>query len=109
MGMKVVYNACFGGFGLSRKAIERLAELGNEDAIEQVNEGLDDDKETFFIHDTPRHDPLLVQVVEELGNDADGRYSALCVHELSGRQYTITDYDGHETVEEPYTKRWTSI
>jgi hypothetical protein len=29
---KVVYNACFGGFGLSKKAIEMLAEMGHKEA-----------------------------------------------------------------------------
>lgn len=105
---KVVYNACYGGFSLSRKAIERLAELGNPEAIQMIEEGLPD-SESLFLYDTPRHDDLLVQVVEELDEEASGQYSCLVVHELSGEQYNIKEYDGYESVEEPETKTWTSI
>lgn len=42
-----------------------------------------------------RHDPLLVQVVEELGEKANGKYSRLKIVEIpDGVDYVITSTDG---------------
>lgn len=83
---KVVINACYGGFGLSDKAIARLKEFGLEFRWE---------------HDIPRHHPLLVQVVEELGKEASGTYSNLEIIEINSNMYRITEYDGFEGVKTP--------
>ena len=46
-----------------------------------------------------RHDPVLVQVVEEMGKAADGRSAQLTVMEIpDGVDYIILDYDGKESV-----------
>lgn len=82
---KIVYNNCFGGFGLSKKAIERYFEL---------NSG-----EYFYPHDLERDDPILVQVVEELGSEANGKFSELAIRELpAGTRYRIDEYHGNESV-----------
>lgn len=83
--VKVVYNACFGGFGLSKAAIARYVELGGKlDEYDEV---------------TNRADPLLAQVVEELGADANGDYADLRIYELQkGDSYRIDEYDGRESV-----------
>lgn len=53
-----------------------------------------------------RHDPLLVQVVEELGPDkhregASGRCAQLHIVEIpDGVQYEIDEYDGMESIHE---------
>jgi hypothetical protein len=52
MGIKVVYNACYGGYGLSDKAIEMLNGLSG---------GLVD---RDMHHTLPRHDMNLVLVIE---------------------------------------------
>lgn len=44
-----------------------------------------------------RHDPALVQVVEELGEEASGRYSKLEIEEIDDDdKYVIDEYDGLE-------------
>lgn len=81
---KIVYSACYGGFGLSEKALARYKELG----------GVSD-----YDHDIARTDPLLVQVVEELGEEANNAFSKLCMIALpAGTKYRIEEYDGFETV-----------
>lgn len=83
---KVVYNACYGGFSLSPVAIARYAELSGK-TPNQFGRGMD------------RADPNLVKVVEELGQAADGSFSALCIRELApGTRYRIDEYDGFESV-----------
>lgn len=83
---KVVINSCYGGFGLSDKAISRLKELGLEFRWE---------------HDIPRHHPLLVQVVEELEDEASGSYAKLEVVEIYSKLYQVTEYDGFEGIKTP--------
>lgn len=90
---KIVYNADFGGFGLSDKAMARIEELGGVPA----NQG----------RSMPRTDPLLVQVVEELGEEANGRYATLQITELpAGTLWRIEEYDGRESVETPESYAW---
>jgi hypothetical protein len=48
-----------------------------------------------------RADPLLVQVVEELGSEANGEFAELKVIEIPDDvQWDISDYDGYETLHE---------
>jgi hypothetical protein len=50
-----------------------------------------------------RDDPLLVQVVEELGSDASGRFSVLKIIEIpDGIEWKIEEYDGAEWVSEKH-------
>lgn len=115
MPVKVVYNACFGGFGLSKKAMERLRELG----VPGIDHEMEIHDECFKDYPSmggsyrsdqlPRHDARLVQVVEELGEDACGNLSDLRVVELVGRSYIIDDYDGNESVVEPADMNWVIV
>jgi hypothetical protein len=91
---KVVYNSCFGGFSLSRKAISRLAEWGYGPAIDAI----ENPTEYFDCHKIPRHESLLVQVVEELKDEANGDCAKLKIKELSCLLYKIEDFDGKENV-----------
>jgi hypothetical protein len=137
---KVVYNACFGGFSLSREACKRYWELkGQQVWIEQdkqfksldmftvwlvppeervsqkdwssmtQDERIDFNerysKQTWYCRTVSRHDPILVQVVEELGDKANGGYARLAIAEVSG-PYRIDEYDGSETVKEPDGYDW---
>lgn len=104
---KIVYNACFGGFGLSIDAVKRYAELAglNFEVKTSTFSGLDyyeltdANGEDIFESDIRRDDPFLVQVVEELDDKADTQFSALCIRELpKGTKYRIDEYDGLETV-----------
>lgn len=109
---KVVYNACFGGFGLSALAVVGMADLGHEGAQAAIEAGGEGDNNALgrFGYDICRHDPILVQVVEELGPKlAGGDYAKLYVHELVGNRYVIDDYDGNETVVEPEDMTWVVV
>lgn len=145
--MKVIINKCYGGFGISDKAYERLIELGcpvvaweNYPIIKDENgNDICDDKGKHIIIDrelTPegtdvvndiyykykdsgtkerywdcwtsehRSDPLLVQVVEELVEDANGKYAKLKVVEVPDDvSWYISNYDGHECIHEEH-RQW---
>jgi len=59
--------------------------------------------------DFERHDPDLVAVVEELGDDASGRFAKLEIVEINGNKYRIDKYDGLEMVETPDDIKWEEI
>lgn len=107
--MKVVINRDFGGFGLSDAAIKRYAEIAGLNLVKEKNawgsyhyykDHVSED--TYFSdYDIPRNDPALVQVVEELGEDADGPSSSLKVVEVPDDvKWQIEEYDGVEWVAE---------
>jgi len=84
---KIVYNDCFGGFSLSEQAAARYAEIKGLSAPPRYGEPED------------RADPALVQVVEELGDAANGTCASLAIRELpAGTLYRIDEYDGNESV-----------
>ncbi len=90
---KVVINVQYGGFSLSEAAQARFEELAGFE----------------FCHiDTPRHEPILVQVVEEMGDAASGPYTTLLVKEFEGNKYRILEQDGWEDLETPKSIIWTS-
>ena len=89
---KIVINADHGGFGLSDAGMLRYAEIKK---IEDVN--------TIHIYDICRDDPVLVQVVEELGKKSFDRYAKLRVVEIpEGVSWFIEEYDGLEHVSEKH-------
>lgn len=119
---KVVYNACYGGFGLSKEAVLRYAELKGitlyeykdkhtmsgfhmwirvpQEEYAKMNRVQQNDV-WFSDDDIDRADPILVQVVEELGSEkASGRCANLLVEDIpQGTAYRITEYDGRESIE----------
>jgi hypothetical protein len=99
---KVVYNACYGGFGLSIEAMDRMVELGYKGL--ELNPKYGSGKKSisnyykyYGDYNIPRHDPILVQVVEELGEKANGNCADLQIEEVYG-SYRIDEYDGNESV-----------
>jgi len=85
---KIVYNACYGGFGLSDEAEIRYREL-----TDNIN------NEDFDVYDIDRADPILVQVVEELGEKSGSWGADLMIEEVpAGTKYRIDEYDGIEAV-----------
>lgn len=115
---KVVYNACYGGFGLSAEAEELYAKrkglklYKGEKSFGSYSYYTEESKcsESFYSPTYCRHDPDLVAVVEELGFEASsGRCAKLRVHQLTGNRYMIEEYDGYETVTEDFDDRWTYI
>ena len=94
MTIKVVINTCYGGFDLSDEA---------EDLVEEKT------GKVFDAYKHPRHCPVLVSVVEELGPSAAGRYTELAVVKLKGNRYIIDNYDGLESVIEPEGLKWIEV
>lgn len=104
---KIVYNACYGGFGLSdkawrlyldRKGIKYRIEPSEFSSLGDLyyEEGTD---EWLYDRDVDRADPVLVAVVEELGEKANGMCASLRIDELpEGTLYRIDEYDGNESV-----------
>jgi len=115
--MKVVINACFGGFGLSDEALELLLQkkgIEYESQPRKVSFGcevyeyyvkghLGDGNYLISSYDFggERSDPDLVAVVEEMGDQANGFASELRVVEIPDDvQWYIHEYDGLEHVAE---------
>lgn len=85
--MQIVINRCYGGFGLSDKALERYNTLANTNLQSA--------------YELERNDPILVHVVETLGAEANGRFAKLHIVEVPDDvNWEISDYDGMESVEE---------
>jgi hypothetical protein len=96
--MKIVINRCFGGFGLSDKACERMIELGYE-GLTKSERSIGGSYYGHYIIE--RNNPLLVQVVEELGKEADGFCAELGIVTIPDDvDWYIHEYDGLEHVAE---------
>lgn len=122
---KIVYNSCYGGFGLSSKAVMRYAELKGiklylhderfcsiyttipQDEWDKLPTTLAKNLACFSERDIDRSDKILVQVIEELKEEANGEYADLRIVSLKkGTAYRITEYDGYETVETNHSVDW---
>lgn len=85
--MKIVINTCYGGFGLSSEALAEYNELSGNNV-----------KYDFKI---PRDDLWLVEVVEKMGEYANGSFASLSVVEIpDGVNWEIDEYDGIEHIAE---------
>jgi len=129
--IKLVINVCFGGFGISDLALERYAEIkgikiykSSKEAVfgysyylcpeEEYLQIEEEDKNSSDPYSRSKHldlayynfertDPILIQVVEELGEASFGDYSELRVIEIpNGVPYAIEEYDGNEHVAEEH-------
>lgn len=106
--MKIVINSCFGGFSISREAAQYMAERGHKQAAEELAES--EGKQFFgyghvkgFAHGYHRHDPLLVEAVETLGQAANNFCSNLTIVEIpDGIDWQIEEYDGQEHIAESH-------
>ena len=87
--MKIVINTCYGGFRLSKSAENMLKELKKDPDIEQ--------------YDVERNDLILIQIVEELKEKANGNYASLKIVEIPDDvEWIIQEYDGQEVVAEKH-------
>lgn len=78
-----------------------------EDLGEQIEDKFN--YEFYDIYNIVRHDPILIQVVEELGELANGLFANLKIEEVKGNKYHIYDYDGMEQLETPESIKWIEI
>jgi len=118
VSIKVVYNACYGGFSLSKAAVEWLVARGCPEAIAYVAQvekwsAADEHARVFYNRfdywSSPgikRHDGLLVECVESLGDAAGGQFATLKIATIRGNRYRIEEYDGNESVVEPDEVEW---
>ena len=128
--MKIVINEIHGGFGLSHEAVLRYIEEAGLKLYIHYNKEWDclsfytvpyeeyervhkEDKKNGLYRNSnslcwnpreiERNDPILVRVVEEMGEDADGKHSRLSIVEIPDDvEWQIEEYDGSEWVAEKH-------
>ncbi len=87
----VLYNTCYGGFSISKKAIDIYNKRSPENKIK------------YPCYFTLRHNGLLVDIYKEIGSAefSDEKASAISVKYIDSKYtdfYDITEYDGLESV-----------
>lgn len=109
--MKIVINKCFGGFGLSEEATLLYGKkkglniiVVKDEYIKGLNHYYLDEKKDgnyFSDRDIQRNDSALIEVVNELGEKADGSFSKLKIVEIpDDMKWEIEEYDGKEHISE---------
>lgn len=111
----VVINRCYGGFSLSKEAVEEYLKLKGVTYSYVIGKHSWDSHFTvegdyFSDRKIERHDPVLVQVVSRLGGKANGECAKLEVEWVQkGTRYKIDEYDGFESLESEYQVNGWSI
>jgi hypothetical protein len=92
MTQKIAINTDFGGFGLSNQALELYKVLMEIPLTTNLD-----------YWEIDRDDPVLVQIIEQLGDSAGDSYSSLKIVEIpDGVKWRISEYDGVEWVAEKH-------
>lgn len=129
---KIVISRCYGGFGVSEAGMRRYAEIkglpfyvwqdpqypkastdmfklyftADPSGMTKINNEFYR-KYSLYDGNLDRADPVLVQVVEELGERANGWAAKLVIEELpKGTLYRIEEYDGYESIETAEDINW---
>lgn len=96
----IVINTCYGGFGLSQEAERLLCQLKHV-PIPDSPASL-----YCYVNNVDRTDPALIQVVKQLGEEANGKYAKLKIVEFPDhikKEWLVIDvYDGVESVSVDY-------
>ena len=97
MPRRIVVNTCFGGFSLSEEA----KTMYKKATVDQPQQG----SQWYIDEDISRDDPVLLQVIDEIGlNNAGGYFSKLDIVEIPDDipvdGWVIQEYDGKEWVAE---------
>lgn len=93
---RAVLHCGYGGFNISRKALDRLIALGCKEA-EECLERYSKSKYHNSEHDgydpqIERNNPLLIKVIEELGESAGKNLEIIDI------EIPIEDHDGYESI-----------
>ncbi len=109
--MKIVINTCFGGFGLSNEAILLYGQLAGIALVEGPAEysmthyyvDSVSDENYFSYYEIARDDGFLIEVVETLGEAANGGHASLKVVDIPDDiEWHLEEYDGVEHVAEAH-------
>lgn len=119
--MKVAINKDYGGFGLSDAAVERCVQLGMTLTTYDDEGGYVNPNANFVDRGSPqvggkyheidkyekefRTNPIVIKVIEEMGEEANGFCSHLAVIDIpfeSVDGWYIDEYDGYETIREEH-------
>jgi hypothetical protein len=115
--MKVAINRCFGGFGISDEAFEKLLDRKGIafDKVEKESSflgatyyqaghaGDDDYYISNYDHYENRADPDLIAVIEEMGDKANSWAAEIAIVEIPDDvEWHIDEYDGREHVAEKH-------
>ena len=119
--MKVAINVCYGGFGLSDAAFEKLLErkgiefekrkdekIASLNLVQYYKKGrIGDDDAYLAEHDfcdgEKRADPDLVAIIEEMDEESFGEFAELRIVEIPDDvEWQIEEYDGDEWVAEKH-------
>ena len=87
--VSVMYNACYGGFSLS------------DAAMEEYRRQCPEAQRVWCPRSVPRHDPVLVGIVQKMGKKAYGHYAKIQMRKIPAQyanHYEIAEYDGLEHV-----------
>jgi len=90
--IEILYNATYGGWTISDKAMELYSLRKTESSNNYVRK---------------RINPILIQIYKELSDEFDGKYSKTLIQKIPKKyekHYYISEYDGLETVDIDYTK-----
>ena len=94
---KVVLNSSYGGFSLSKTVMHRYRKANGILTV--------DDERWFFTHSVKRDDPVLIQIIEDVGlKNAGGGLMKLSIVEIPDdvNDWEILDEDGAEWVAETH-------
>jgi hypothetical protein len=109
--MKIVINTCYGGFGLSERAMELYAKKKDWNLIIDDDQGFikhyyineKNDNNYFYDREIARNDSTLIEVIEELGSTANGSFAKLKIIDIPDDvEWDIEEYDGMEWVAEKH-------
>ena len=120
----VLYNSCYGGFGYSTKAIEennKRLPVGSSQIDAGRGQGMFSQLLVYgeegktgpnqavekYAWDIERHDPLMVQVCLDLGDEASGEHAKISIKQVPTKfkkHYFIGEYDGLESVNIDFKK-----
>ena len=137
--MKIAINRCYGGFGISEKALMLYAKkkgftlysyqsdhngkssfykevesndrpwcihyctkkLNLQESNEDISKEMNDNY--FSQRDIERNDPVLIEVIEELGEEANGNHASIEIVNIPDDvKWEIQEYDGQEWVAEQH-------
>lgn len=106
---EIVINNCYGGFSIDTDVVEWMREQGCANAKactmpgETFSDGsgpLSERRESIHAFEMPRDDPHLVEAVERFDDPGDACAELKIVEVPADVDWTISEYDGFEKVEE---------